>query len=193
MLTSFYTSEELQSLGFNRVGRNVKVSRKASFYNFEQISIDDFSRIDDFCVISAGDQGIAIGRNVHIAVYTSLIGKAKIEIGDFANLSSRISVYSSNDDYSGEFLTNPTVEALYTNVNSAPVRIGKHVIIGSGSIILPGVILEEGVCIGALSLVNKDCGAFKIYGGVPARFLKNRSRQLIELSEQLIRDEEQKS
>ncbi len=186
MLTSFYSSEELRDLGFGFVGRDVKLSRKASFYNSSRISIGDFTRIDDFCVLSAGEQGITLGRNIHIAVYTSLIGQGEILIGDFANLSSRVAVYSSNDDYSGEFMTNPTLDKQYTNISSDPVTIGNHVIIGSGSIILPGVVLHEGSCIGALSLVNKDCEAFKVYAGVPVRYIKDRSRNLLDVAEKML-------
>jgi len=177
---SFYDENELRDIGFKYVGKNVKVSRKASIHNAGGISIGDFSRIDDFCVLSAGHEGIHIGRNVHIAVFSSLIGKALIEIRDFANLSSRVMVYSSNDDYSGSALTNPTVPSQFTNVRSASVIIEKHVIIGSGSIVLPGVTLQEGVAIGALSLVNKDCERFSIYVGTPVKRLRSRSERLLE-------------
>jgi len=189
MLTSFYSSEELNNIGFGFIGKEVKISRHATFYNPENISIGNFTRIDDFCVLSSGSGGIEIGRNVHIAVYVSLIGKAKISIGDFANLSSRVGIYSSSDDYSGEFLSNPTVDEKYTRVNSSPVNIGNHVIVGSGSVVLPGVTLEQGVSIGALSLVNKDCEAFKIYAGTPIRYIKDRSRKLLKLAGKLNQDE----
>jgi galactoside O-acetyltransferase len=189
-VNSFFTQAELLEMGFASLGRNVRLSRKASIYNPGNISIGNYSRIDDFCVLSAGDGGIEIGRNVHIAVYTLLIGQGKIQVGNFANLSSRVAIYTSNDDYSGEFMTNPTVESRYTGVRSAPVSIGEHVIIGSGSIVLPGVTLKEGASIGALSMVNTDCDAFKIYAGTPARFLRNRSKNLLKLADQLLMEEE---
>ncbi|MFP1454295.1 acyltransferase [Escherichia coli] len=94
-------------------------------------------RIDDFCVFSAGKGGIYIGNYIHIAVYSSLIGSEKIVLSDYSNISSRVSIYSSNDDYSGRFMSNPMIPAEFTNVTHAPVIIGKHVIIGSGSIVLP--------------------------------------------------------
>jgi galactoside O-acetyltransferase len=122
-------------------------------------------------------------------VYTSLIGKGKITIEDYANISSRVSIYSSNDDYSGDYMTNPTVNSKYTNVTSAPVCVGRHVIVGSGSIILPGVILDEGVCIGALSIVNKSCEPFSIYGGIPIKFIRERSRGLKEKYIRMMQDE----
>jgi galactoside O-acetyltransferase len=175
----------IMQMGFKKAGKNIQISDKAAFYNAGNISIGDNTRIDDFCVISAGEGGIEIGRNVHIAVYVSLIGKGKITVGDFANFSSRIAVYSSNDDYSGEFMTNPTVDEEFTNVTHADVFIGKHVIIGTGSVILPGITIEEGASIGSLSLVKNNCESFGIYAGIPAKFIKKRSDKLLDQERKL--------
>lgn len=178
---AFLTKFKLKKIGFKFLGNSVKISNKASFYNPGNISIGDNTRIDDYCVLSAGKGGIKIGRNTHISVYTSIIGEGKIYIGDFVALSSRVSVYSSNDDYSGEYMTNPTVNKKYTNVVHEDVHVGKHVIVGSGSIILPGVVIEEGACIGALSLVKEKCRSFCMYGGIPAKLIKKRSKKLLSL------------
>lgn len=178
---SFYSREELLALGFAYVGVDVKLSRRASIYNPGRISIGDRSRIDDFCVLSAGEGGIEIGRNVHIAVFCSLIGAGRIVLGDFAGLSSRVSIYSSNDDYSGACLTNPTVPAEFTNVTAGPVTIGRHAIVGSGAIILPNVTIQDGCAIGALSLVTRDCASFGVYVGAPAKRVKSRKTDLLRL------------
>lgn len=182
---AFYSIEELQSLGLARFGEDVRISSKASIYNPGRISIGSHVRIDDFCVLSAGEGGIEIGDYVHIAVYCSLIGAGKIMLSDFCNLSSRVSIYSSNDDYSGEHLTNPTVPVQFTGVTHTDVVLGNHVIIGSGSVVLPGICLDDGVAVGALSLVTKNCQKFGIYGGVPARRIGERKRDLLELETQL--------
>jgi galactoside O-acetyltransferase len=192
MTTSFYTEEELLEIGFAFIGNGVKLSRKTSVYNPNKISIGDYSRIDDFCVLAAGDGGIEIGAYVHVAINVSLLGKGKITISDFAGISSRTAIYSSNDDYSGEYLTNPTIDSKFTNVTNAPVYIGKHAIIGSGCVILPGVNIGEGASIGALSLINKDCKAFKIYVGIPAKAIKNRSRKFLKLEKQFLEEENAK-
>jgi len=175
------SQKELIQVGFLSIGENVKVSDRASFYNASKISLGDNVRIDDFCVLSAGSGGIKIGDYVHIAVYSSLIGAGEITISDFCNISSRVSIYSSNDDYSGATMTNPTLPDQYTGVTHAPVFLDKHVIVGSGSIILPSVTLEKGVAIGALSLVTKNCDAFGIYAGNPIRRIKDRQCDLLEL------------
>ena len=177
----FLKTEEIKEIGFAKVGENVLISDKASFYNPKKINIGDHVRIDDFCVISAGEGGVDIGSYIHIAVYTCLIGRETITLNDFCNISSRVSIYSSNDDYSGEFMTNPMVDSKFTNVNHEDVFIGKHVIIGSGAVILPGSKLKDGVAIGALSLVSGTIPILEMFAGVPAKFIKKRRGDLFEI------------
>ena len=55
----------------------------------------------------------------------------------------------------------------------SPVRIGKGVWIGSGSIILPGVTIGDNAIIGAGSVVTKDIPADMIAVGDPARIIKS--------------------
>lgn len=180
------SEEDIHSMGFCSVGKHAQISDKASFYGINRISIGDHVRIDDFCVLSAGIGGIQIGNYIHISIGASLIGAGKITLCDYTGVSSRSSIYSSNDDYSGAAMTNPTLPSSFTHVHSADVYLHKHVIVGSGSIILPGVILEEGVAVGALSLVNKSCSAFGIYSGNPAKRIKDRKRDLLELEKAFV-------
>lgn len=177
----YLSPQQIHEIGFSSIGKNPLLSDKASYYNCKNVKIGDNVRIDDFCVISAGAGGIEIGNHVHIAVYASLIGAGRITVSDFSGISSRVAIYSSNDDYSGSFLTGPTVPSEFTNVTNADVFIGPHVIIGAGSVVLPGVTLEEGVAIGALSLVSRDCEAFGMYSGVPAKRIKERKKDLLQM------------
>lgn len=183
---SFFTGEELEQLGLAHVGVGVRISRLAALHNPAGISVGDYARIDDFCVLSAGMGGIEIGKYVHLAAFASLIGKGKIVLMDFAGLSSRVSVYSSNDDYSGQYMSNPTVPQQFTNVTSGPVLVGRHVIVGSGSIIMPNVTIGEGAAVGALSLVRNDCEPFGIYAGAPARYVKRRRRELLDIEQRFL-------
>jgi galactoside O-acetyltransferase len=171
----------LESLGFKRVGKDVLLSDKASIYNPAGIEIGDFSRIDDFCVLSAGSGGISIGANVHIAVFSSLIGGGRIELHDFSNVSSRVSIYSSNDDYSGAAMSNPTIPENFTNVQKSPVTLCKHVIVGAGAVVLPGVTMNCGAVAGALSLIKEECEEFGIYAGIPATRIGTRSNHLLDI------------
>jgi len=182
----FLTQSQLDNLGFATLGENVLISEKTSIYNPGNIKVGNNVRIDDYCVLSAGRGGIEIGNYVHIAVYCSIIGAGKIVFSDFSGLSSRVSIYSSNDDYSGEYMTNPTVPSKYTGVVDDVVFLGKHVIVGSGSVVLPGVVLEEGVAVGALSVITKKCESFGVYVG--NRRIGNRSKRLLSLEKMLVCD-----
>lgn len=184
---AFLTEKQLLEKGFASIGENVLISDKASFYGTDNIYIGSNVRIDDFCVLSAGVGGIEIGDYIHIAVYSSIIGAGKVTLSNFCNISSRVSIYSSNDDYSGLFMTNPMVPSECTNVTYADVTLGKHVIIGSGSVILPGVTLYEGVAVGSLSMITKDCEAFGVYIGIPAKKIKNRKSELLKYEEVLFK------
>lgn len=188
---SFLEVSELKALGFNSLGKKVLISRKASIYNPSKISIGDYTRIDDFCILSAGEGGIHIGKYVHIACYCSLIGDSPIILHDFSGLSSRIAVYSSTDDFSGEAMPHPTIPEKFRKVISKPVVLDKHVLVGTGSTILPGVNLGEGVAVGAMSLVDKNCDPFWIYIGIPAKKLKERKRDLLRLEKELLSEENQ--
>jgi galactoside O-acetyltransferase len=170
----------IEAMGFAAVGEDVRISDKASFYNCAQIRLGSHVRIDDFCVFSAGAGGIVLGDYIHVAAYSSMIGAGKIQLADFCNLSSRVAIYSSNDDYSGAHMTNPMVPAAYTCVTHGDVILEKHVIAGCGSVIVGPVRLEEGVALGALSLVTRDCAAFGIYAGAPAVRIKERARGLLD-------------
>jgi len=183
---AFLSPAEIAKIGFKKVGNNLKISDKASFHGVERISIGDNTRIDDFCVISAGEDGIDIGRYVHVACLCSIIGHARIELHDFCGISSRTAVYSSSDDFSGDYLTGPTVPKEFTHVISKAVVIGKHVIVGSGCVILPGVHIGIGSAVGALSLVATNCEPYSLYVGNPAKFLRPRSRKTADLEKKLM-------
>lgn len=180
------SQELIEQIGFGRVGKNALISDMASYYNPSQIFLGNNVRIDDFCLLSAGMGGITIGDNVHIGPSCLLAGQGKITLSDFSGLSARVSIYSSSDDYSGSTMTNPTVPSEYTGVMHADVFFGKHVIIGSGSVILPGITLEEGVAVGALSLVTKNCMAFGIYAGHPAKRIRGRKQDLLHLEQRYL-------
>lgn len=185
---AFLSECEVHNLGLQYTGKNVKISSRASIYNAGNILIHDNARIDDFCILSAGEGGIEIGRYVHIGCYSSLIGKGKITLKDFSGLSGRVSIYSSNDDFSGTFMSHPTIPERYRNVTVGEVILEPHVIIGAGSVILPGVHIQHGAAIGAMSLVKQSCGPFEIYGGIPAKFIRHRKKDLLNLEKELRQD-----
>ena len=179
MESGYYTEQELEAFGFARVGRDVKISRRASIYGAQHMSFGDHVRVDDFCVLSGK---ICFGSYIHVAVMTALFGgSAGITFEDYTGISSRCAVYATTDDYSGDYMTNPTVPEKYTNVINLPVRICRHSIIGTGSTILPGVTIGEGCALCAMTLATKDTKPWGIYLGQQCVRVKGRSRKLLEL------------
>ena len=145
-------------------------------------------RIDCFALISAGEEGITIGNHVHIAAGTYLFGGGgPIVMEDFSGLSSRVALYTSTDDYVDGFMTNPTVPQALRHVHSAGITLRKHVIVGAGSVILPGVELGEAAAIGALTCVQRNVGAFEICisEGHRQRVVGRRGKLMLELEKRL--------
>ena len=59
------------------------------------------------------------------------------------------------------------------NLEPAPIHIGKNVWIGANSMVLPGVTIGDGAVIAAGAIVTKDVPANTIFGGIPAKKIKN--------------------
>jgi len=57
----------------------------------------------------------------------------------------------------------------------------KHALAGAGAVIMPGVTMGECSVAGAMSLITRSIPDVQIHAGVPARFIKERSMNLLEL------------
>lgn len=183
---AYLNQEQLEQMGFRRLGKNVKISDKASIYNPETIEIDDNSRIDDFCVLSGK---LIIGKYVHIAPQCLVAGGEEgITFSDFCGLAYQGQIFTQSDDYTGLNLTNPNIPSRYTKVFKKKVFLGKHVIIGAGSMVFPGVHIAEGCSVGAMTLVNKSTEAWGIYVGNPAKRVKERKKDLLILEKQFLEE-----
>lgn len=175
----YYTEDDLQHAGFRCLGSNVQIAKNCIIIGIENIDIGNNVRIDGYSTLVAAAGHIRIGNYVHIGSYCFLSGSAGITLSDFSGISQGVRLYSKTDDYSGASMTNPTIPEEFTNCTSGPVFLGRHVIIGSGSVVLPNAHIDEGVAVGALTLVNKSLAAWGIYAGSPARLIKSRDRSLL--------------
>ncbi|WP_053989922.1 DapH/DapD/GlmU-related protein [Mangrovimonas sp. TPBH4] len=55
-----------------------------------------------------------------------------------------------------------------------PVIIEDDVWLGRNVIVMPGIKIEKGSIIAAGAVVTKNVPAYTVYGGIPAKFIKNR-------------------
>lgn len=182
----FYDETDLKKAGFKSLGSNIKIAKNCTIISPENIEIGNNVRIDGYCTITASGEGwLTIGSHVHIGGHSTIIAGGGILMNDFSGISQGVRIYSTTDDYSGNNLTNPTVKKKYTGVIKGTVTLGRHVIIGSGTVILPKVSIGDGSSVGALSLVNKSLDSWGIYFGIPAKRIKSRSKHLLELESEL--------
>ena len=187
-MSSFYTEPELKSIGFKSVGQNVLISKKTSFYGVEKMEIGSNVRIDDFCFLSGN---IKLGDYIHISVGCILYGSVNgIVMEDFSGLAPRVIIHVDSDDYSGNALTNPMIDMEFRSMKNGAVKIRKHVIIGSNSVILPNVEIGEGSSVGAMSMVTSSIKPWTINAGVPAKSLKERSKELWKLEKKFLKNQE---
>ncbi len=182
----YYNEHDLKEAGFKALGHNVQIAKNCTIIGLENIEIGNNVRIDGYCsIIAAGSGWIKLGSYIHLGGYSLLSAGDGIHMDDFSGLSQGVRIYSRTDDYSGKYLTNPTVPEKYKGTIGGTVTLGRHVIIGSGCVILPKVSIGEGSSVGALSLVTKSLDPWGVYIGCPAKRLKDRSKRLLELEVEL--------
>jgi acetyltransferase-like isoleucine patch superfamily enzyme len=185
-MNNFLTLSELKKIGLKKFGKNLQISRNALLINPQFISIGNDVRIDAFVVLTASKKKIIIGSNVHLGMHCYINGSHGFEIKNFSSISSGCRIFTSSDDYSGNFLFSPTVPKKYTKPKNKKVLVEKFVNIGANSVVLPGVTIREGSAVGALSLINKNLNKWEIYLGVPVKKIGDRSKKIIDLSKKYL-------
>jgi dTDP-4-amino-4,6-dideoxy-D-glucose acyltransferase len=178
------SADQIAQLGFSAVGTDVTISDRCSIYGAGSISIGDHVRFDDFAILTAREP-VVIGSYVHISAFAFLSGQFGIVIEDFVNVSPRATLLSGNDDFSGQWLPGPLVPEELRNVQGGCIHLGRHSMVGAHSVVLPGVSFGEGAVVGALSLVKESLAPWGIYGGVPARLIRARKRDVEDLAARL--------
>lgn len=150
-----------------RISRAATIKRNP-IYQGEHVQIDDG-------VYMPLNTKITIGDYVHIASAVMFMGNGEVTLKPFSGLSPFVLVMTSTDDFSGNFLTGPTVSSRYVRIDSRPIVIGRHAVVGARSVILPGVHIGDYAAIGAMSLVRHDVPDGEIWGGNPLRFINHRN------------------
>lgn len=185
----FLREAELRALGAAAVGENVAVHETCVLVALENMRIGSNVRVDPFTIINAAGGWIQLGDFVHVASHVFVSGGSGVEIGDFAGLSPGSRILSRSDDFTGEYMTGPTLPPGYTKPPAQrPVRVGRHAVVGAGSVVLPEVEIGEGATVGAGSVVSRSLEPWRIYAGAPARFLRERRRDILELETRLRRE-----
>lgn len=111
---------------------------------------------------------ISIGRGTVIGDRCELDGRGGLLIGEHCNFSSEVHIWTAQHDPQGE----------YFDYVKNPVVIGNRCWISSNTIILPGVCVGDGAVLAAGAVLTKDADPYSIYGGVPAKKIGERNKNL---------------
>ena len=185
--SGYYQNNELKKFGFKKVGTNVKIAKNCTIVGINNISLGNNIRIDSNVVIAANKGYLKLGNYIHVGAGSYLNCEGGITLANFSGLSQGVHIYSSSGDFSGKSLSHPTVPKKYQFAKSAPVFLKEHAIIGTGSVILPGVTIGKGSSVGALSFVSISLDEWGIYFGIPVRKINIRSKKILELEKNYIK------
>ncbi|MDY4040326.1 MAG: glycosyltransferase [Prevotella sp.] len=113
-------------------------------------------------------QKIKIGSHSHINRGCILDGRGGIRIGSNVSISYNVSLLTGSHDH-----TTPQFRGVFL-----PITIEDYVWVGANATILQNVTLGQGAVICAGAVVTKDVEPYSIVGGIPARKIGTRNRNL---------------
>jgi len=113
-------------------------------------------------------RSIHIGPNCIIGPFTTLDGRATLTIGRNVNIAGEVLTIGGHHE-----VDSPKAEGIL-----GPVVIEDNAWIAMRATILPGVTVGEGAYVAAAALVNRDVEPYTLVGGVPARKIRDRNRDI---------------
>lgn len=111
---------------------------------------------------------ISIGNNVSIHDNCYLDGYGGIKIGSVVSIAHSSSILSSNHTWNDS-----TIPIKYNSVIKNEVIIKDDIWIGCGVRVLAGVTIPQRSVIAAGAIVNKTIYKNGVYGGIPAKLIKD--------------------
>ena len=111
---------------------------------------------------------LVIGNNSGVGINCQI--SRGVSIGENVMMAPEVVILTTTHEYKKTNL--PMIEQGHQKIKK--VIIKNDVWIGQRSLILPGVIVEDGTIIGANSVVTKSFPPYSVIAGNPARIIKNR-------------------
>lgn len=150
---------------------NVNIAHNVKAYGqIYKVIVGTNISISSGCIFEFSAHSILrLGSNVYIAPNTIIACRNSIIIGDDVQIGENTSIRDSTHDYRDYGLS-----IKFNKDIVGSIKIGNNVWIGRGCLILPDTTIEDGVVIGANSIIKGFFKSNGIYAGCPAKFIKNR-------------------
>lgn len=132
---------------------------------FHPFTLGNYSVIEDYCCINNAVGEIQIGDRTRIGLHNTIIGP--VRIGDDVNLAQGVVVSGLNHNYEDTLRT-----INEQGVTTSPIIIEDDVWIGANVVITAGVHIGKHSVIGAGSIVTKDIPSYSTAVGNPSRVIK---------------------
>ena len=146
-------------------GATIRRNTRMDLLPFNTFSLGDYSTIEDFCTVNNGVGKVQIGKRTRIGIGSVLIGP--VSIGDDVRLAQNVVVTALNHNY--QDINMPISEQ---GVKTEQINIGDETWIGANSVILPGILIGKHCVIGAGSIVTRNVPSYSLVAGNPARIIK---------------------
>ena len=118
---------------------------------------------------------VSIGHHVYINHGCDIITtSSRVDIGNYVMFGPHVTLVAQNHDFSG--WQRPMI--LNSHYRRGDIQIEDDVWVGANVTVLAGVTIHRGAVIGAGAVVTKDIPPFTVVGGVPAVFIRNRTKDL---------------
>ncbi|RZL32362.1 MAG: acyltransferase [Pedobacter sp.] len=139
-----------------------------------EIIIGNNNEILNGCLLMTYGGKIAIGNRCSINPYTIIYGHGEgVKIADNVLIAGHCMLIPAN-----HIFERTDIPINKQGTSSKGIVINQDVWIGAACTILDGVEIGEGAIVAAGSVVTKNVEPFTIVGGVPAKILKRRKREL---------------
>lgn len=132
---------------------------------FKAFTLGAGSTIEDYCVINNGVGDISIGESSRVGISSVIIGP--VQIGAQVILAQHVVMSGLNHSYE-----DITVPIRQQPVSTHPIVIEDECWIGANAIITAGVRVGKHSVVGGGSVVTKDVPPYSVVAGNPARIIK---------------------
>lgn len=152
---------------FHHKGRQARIRRsvRRDLFPFNHFSIGEHSLVEDFSVLNNGVGTVTIGEYTVVGISNVIIGP--VVIGNGVMLAQHVVISGLNHGYEDVHIS-PSKQQVSTNC----IYIDDDVWIGANATVTAGVRIGRHSVIGAGSVVTRDIPAYSVAVGNPARVIK---------------------